>query len=303
MIANPVPWPGGARCAVAFTFDMDADSILHLAHPGRADKMVAALSMLRYGPTVAVPRILETYRRLGLKQTFFLPAWCMEQYPAAVEAILAGGHEIGHHGYIHEHPNERPRGEELYWLRRGIEVHQRMTGRRPRGWRAPLYNFSEHSAELLLEEGFLYDASLMGDDIPYLLRTSRGDLVELPSHWGMDDWPQYTHSIEFDYLMQVRAPRRAWEVFWAEFEAMWEHRGLWITVWHPMVSGRLARWAETERMIEAMLKQGGIWFATLEEIAGHVAACVADGTWRPRIDTLPYYEGPVPVLGARTARH
>ena len=26
MIANPIPWPGGARCAVAMTWDMDADS-------------------------------------------------------------------------------------------------------------------------------------------------------------------------------------------------------------------------------------------------------------------------------------
>ena len=30
MIENPVPRPDGARCAVAFTFDMDAGSIFHL---------------------------------------------------------------------------------------------------------------------------------------------------------------------------------------------------------------------------------------------------------------------------------
>jgi peptidoglycan/xylan/chitin deacetylase (PgdA/CDA1 family) len=303
MIANPVPWPGGAHCAVAFTFDMDADSILHLAHRERAHKMVSALSMLRYGPEVAIPRILATYRRFGLKQTFFLPAWCMEQYPAAVEAILADGHETGHHGYLHEHPNERPRQEEQYWLRRGIAVHERMTGKRPRGWRAPLYNFSDHSADLLIEDGFLYDASLMGDDIPYVLRTERGDIVELPSHWGMDDWPQYVHSIDFDYIMPIRAPRHAWDAFWAEFEAMWEHRGLWITVWHPMASGRLARWAETERRIEMMLKKGGVWFATLEDIARHVNACIADGSWRPRVDRLPYYSGPVALSGGDAADH
>lgn len=26
MIANQIPWPDGARCAVALTWDMDADS-------------------------------------------------------------------------------------------------------------------------------------------------------------------------------------------------------------------------------------------------------------------------------------
>ena len=53
MIRNPVPWPDGARCAVAFTFDMDADSILHLAHHRSADTRVAAISLLRYGPETA----------------------------------------------------------------------------------------------------------------------------------------------------------------------------------------------------------------------------------------------------------
>lgn len=301
MIRNPVPWPNGARCAVCFTLDMDADSILHLAHPDRAHTMVAAQSMLRYGPLVAVPRVLETYRRLGLEQTFFIPAWCIERYPQTVELILKDGHEIGHHGYIHEHPNELSREEEHYWLQRGIDVVERYTGQRPRGWRAPLYNFSMHSADLLAQEGFLYDASLMGDDVPYLLRTTHGDIVELPSHWALDDWPQFAHSMEFSYLMPIRSPERGWEVFWAEFEAMWEHGGLWIAVWHPMVSGRLARWQQTERMIEAMLTKGGVWFAPLEEIAAHVNRVVAEGSYKPRIDELPYYRGPVSVHLPRSA--
>ncbi len=63
MIQNPVPWPDGARCAVALTFDMDADSILHLEHPEDSISRVSAISMLRYGPEVAVPRIVETYVR------------------------------------------------------------------------------------------------------------------------------------------------------------------------------------------------------------------------------------------------
>ncbi len=177
MIQNPVPWPDGARCAVALTFDMDADSILHLEHPEDSISRVSAISMLRYGPDVAVPRIVETYKRFGIKQTFFVPAWCIEQYPKAIETMLEGGHEVAHHGYIHENPTAAGREEEAYWLLRSIEVIERATGRRPRGWRAPLYNFSNHSAELLIREGFRYDASLMGDDVPYLLRAGGGELI------------------------------------------------------------------------------------------------------------------------------
>ena len=255
--------------------------------------------MLRYGPNVAIPRILKTYRDFGIKQTFFVPAWCIEQYPAAVEMILEEGHELGQHGYIHEHPNELAQDEELYWLQRSIDVHVKISGQRPRGSRSPLYNFSRHSCDHLVNEGFLYDATLMGDDVPYLLESAAGEMIELPSSWALDDWPPFMHSIDLDYMMQIQPPARAWELFWSEFETAWEYGGLWIAIWHPMVSGRAARWSYTEKMIRRMLDKGDVWFAPLEEIARHVQTCIADGSFVPRRERVPPYEGPVAVARQR----
>ncbi len=102
MIKNPVPWPDGKKCAVAFTFDMDTDSLIHLEHPDDGFRRVSGISMLKYGPEVAVPRIVDTYRQFGIQQTFFVPAWCIENYPSAVKAMVDGGHEVAHHGYPHE---------------------------------------------------------------------------------------------------------------------------------------------------------------------------------------------------------
>ena len=296
MIRNPVPWPNGARVACAITLDMDADSLVHIAHPRDSITRISAISMLRYGPDVAIPRILETYRRFGMKQTFFIPAWCIENHPNAVEAIVKDGHEVGFHGYIHEAQNQLPRAEEEYWLQRSISIIEKATGKRPLGSRSPLYNMSIATPELLAKEGFVYDASLMGDDIPYILRTGKGDLVELPSHWACDDWPPYVQSMDLDYMMQILSPDRAMDVFMAEFEAQWECKGLWIGVWHPFVSGRLARWLRVEKMIEAMQKKGGVWFAPLHEIAEHVLKVTAAGTYTPRVDSLPYFAtSPMPV--------
>jgi peptidoglycan/xylan/chitin deacetylase (PgdA/CDA1 family) len=300
MINNPVPWPHGARCAVAFTFDMDADSILHLAHHTSADTRVAALSMLRYGPEIAVPRLVDLYAQFGMRQTFFLPAWCMEQYPAAVETILKGGHEVAHHGYLHEHPNALDREQESYWFRRACEVIVRMTGQPPRGFRAPSYRFSRNTLDLLIQGDLTYDASLMGDDVPYLLENDKGRVVELPAHYAMDDWPHFMASRDLAYLMSPKSPQQAMEVYQAEFDAMWEYGGLWIAVWHPFLSGRLARCVALAKLIEYMHAKGHVWFAPLEEIAAHIRRVVADGSWRPRIDRLPYYEGPIPELGPAT---
>lgn len=295
MIQNQVPWPNGARCACCVTFDMDADSLIHLDHPKDGYRRASPISMLQYGPTVAVPRIVETYRRLDIKQTFFVPAWCIETYPQAVETMLEGGHEIGHHGYLHENPVRQSCEEQALWMDRATEVIERMTGARPRGWRAPLYNFSNHSADLLVERGFRYDASLMGDDVPYWIETSNGRFVELPSHWGLDDWPQYVQSMDLDYMMPIRAPRTGWEAFAQEFESAYRHGGLWVPVVHPFATGRLSRWDVVADFLEGVLSRGDVWFAPMEEIAAHVEKVTRNGTYAPRRVKMPQYAEPVRV--------
>ncbi|MHC8509053.1 MAG: polysaccharide deacetylase family protein [Rhodospirillales bacterium] len=175
---------------------------------------------------------------------------------------------------------------------------EKFTGQRPRGWRAPLYNFSRNSADLLIEAGFEYDASLMGDDIPYILQTDKGELVELPSYWGMDDWPQYVQSMDLDYLMPIRAASKGMDVFREEFDAMWENGGLWISVWHPFATGRLARWRAVEQLIAHMQEKGDVWFAPMEDIARHVQQCRKSGAYDARVDQLPYYDAPVFVKPA-----
>jgi peptidoglycan-N-acetylglucosamine deacetylase len=293
MINNPVPWPNGAKCAACVTFDMDADSLVHIAHPADSHRKAATTSMLQYGPEIAIPRIVETYRRLGIRQTFFIPAWCVERYPSAIETILKGGHEIGHHGYIHENPNELSPAEEAHWLEVGIDLLKRATGKAPRGWRAPLYNMSDISCDLLAERGFVYDASLMGDDKPYMLDTSKGSLVELPTHWGLDDWPQFVQSEDLGYFGNIMAPAMGFEPYIQEFNTIKKYGGLWVAVVHPFATGRLARWEVVANFLEKAVASGEVWFASMEEIAAHIQSVTASGAYKPRRVDMPAYKAPV----------
>jgi peptidoglycan/xylan/chitin deacetylase (PgdA/CDA1 family) len=292
MLRNPIPWPNGARCACAITFDVDADSLIHVARPKDGFDRLYPITMGRYGPNVAIPRILATYRRLGLKQSFFVPGWCLERYPAAVEAILADGHEIGHHGYLHEDPTEHTAAEQAYWFDRALEVHKRITGRTPRGYRAPVYNVNQAVIDLLLARGFTYDSSLMGDDVPYLMRTSAGELWEMPVHWGSDDWPPFAHYAEIGYMMPVKAPTKGLEASFEEFDAQYEAGGFWMAIWHPFLTGRLARWHVVERWLEQTLATKKVWFAPLEQIAAYVQGLRTSGQYEPAVDHLPYYTQP-----------
>ncbi len=197
---------------------------------------------------------------------------------------------------MHEHPNELTREREEYWFKRALDVFERFTGARPVGYRAPAYKFSQNTLDLLLEAGIKYDASLMGDDIPYRLSNGRSSLLELPSHYALDDWPHYMFSREFDYRMAIKAPSHAMDVFRAEFDAAWRYGGLWISVWHPFLSGRLARFDAIADLMEYMAEKGGVWFAPLRDITAHIDGLIASGTWTPRTDHLPQYPGPIPEL-------
>ena len=284
MFLNPIDWPDGKRSAASITFDIDADSLIRTARPDDGHLRLQAVSMGRYGPTVAVPRILESYRRLGLTQTFFMPAWVMREYPATVEAILKEGHEIGHHSWMHEDPMEHSDVVEAELFERAMEVHVSMTGRKPRGYRAPVYSLTPAMVGRLIEHNFLYDSSMMADDLPYLVETPKGSLIEIPPHWGADDWPPFAHFAEIDYLMPIRAPSDGIRAFAEEFDAMHEAGGFWMPVLHPFLTGRLARWREMERLIERALETGEVWFAPMESIAGH-AKSLGDGLRRETIDT------------------
>ena len=73
---------------------MDADSLIHIARPDDSHDRLYPISMGRYGPQVAVPRIADTYRRLGIKQSFFIPGWCIETYPDAIEQFWLAGMKL-----------------------------------------------------------------------------------------------------------------------------------------------------------------------------------------------------------------
>jgi peptidoglycan/xylan/chitin deacetylase (PgdA/CDA1 family) len=271
---------------------MDADSLIHISRPKDSHNRLYPISMGKYGPEVAVPRILETYRRLGLKQSFFVPGWCVEQYPASVEAMLEGGHEVGLHGYLHEDPTAHSHQQQVEWFEKAMAAHEKTVGNRPRGYRAPVYNITQGVIDLLIEHEFNYDSSLMGDDIPYLLDTESGTLVEVPVHWGTDDWPPFAHFEEIGYMMPVKSPSEGLDAFWQEFEAHYQAGGFWHCIWHPFLTGRLARWHQVEKRLEQILETRDVWFATLSEIAEHIRHTAGTDPDTVRRDSLPYYTSP-----------
>lgn len=259
-------WPEGKRCAVVLSFDVDGEAGILGAGAALAARL-SLMSQASFGPRVGVPRILERLARHDLRASFFIPGYVAERYPAMVEAILAGGHEIGHHGFLHEKVIGLTLEQEEEVLVRGIEVLRRLTGRVPEGYRAPWWELNPHSPGLIRRYGFRYDSSLMGDDIPYRLETASGPLLEIPISWLLDDWEQYAYAADPPMGSVIETPAKAIELWTAEFEGMHEYGGCFVLTMHPEWTGRASRLLALDRLIRHIQEFDGVWWTTCAEIA------------------------------------
>jgi peptidoglycan/xylan/chitin deacetylase (PgdA/CDA1 family) len=270
--AAPVPWPEGKVAGAALTFDLDAESALLSADPLSARRLTV-MSHQAYGPLTGVARLLALLERHGLRGTFFVPGYTAERYPSVVARIVEAGHELAHHGYLHESAVGMTRDAEARMIDRGLAALDKVAGVRPLGYRAPMWELNYHTPALLIERGFLYDSSMMDCDVPYVLaeddRPAARDIVEIPVHWALDDWEQYAYVPGLVGSGLIESPAKVLEMWELELDAFYRERCCFVLTNHPFLSGRPSRVAALERLVERMCALDGLWIATLGEIATH----------------------------------
>lgn len=268
---NDFTWPQGHTAAAAFTFDVDAESCV-LAHDPTSANRMSLMSHQSYGPRVGVPRILRILERQDVRATFFVPGFTAECYPDTVRAIIDGGHEVGHHGYLHEPMKGLDPATEARYLDRGLDALEEVAGIRPVGYRAPWWEMNWHTPELLAERGFMYDSSLLDGDKPYLMATSPASertLIEIPVDWALDDWEQYAFYPGVTGSGVIESPAKVLEMWTLEAEAHHAEGGCFVLTNHPFISGRPSKADALERLIENVKAMDGMWVTTLGDIAAH----------------------------------
>jgi peptidoglycan/xylan/chitin deacetylase (PgdA/CDA1 family) len=226
------------------------------------------MSMADYGPNVATPRILDLLDSYDIKATFYIPGFVAETHEALVKEIHQRGHEVGHHGYMHEPPTTLDPDQEEEVLDKGIAILQRVTGEKPTGYRSPRFELSERSASLMAEKGLLYDSSLMGDDIPYFLDAG-GDsrLVEIPVHWEWDDFPYFAFSPDAGLWSPMQSLDAVFNVWSTGFDGVYRWGRAFCLTMHPQIIGRPGRLLILERLIRHMRASPGVAFMRCVDVA------------------------------------
>jgi peptidoglycan/xylan/chitin deacetylase (PgdA/CDA1 family) len=220
----------------------------------------------QYDGRAGLPRLLKILDKQNVPASFFVTGVTAYLYPDVIKQIMASGrHEIGVHGWIHENNVAVTADEERRLLAKAVAALEKVTGRKPVGYRSPSWQFSGATLGLLREHKFLYDSGMMADDDPYeiLVGGQPTGVLEIPVEWMRDDAMYYPRS-------NPHSPDAVFEVWRAEFDKAYEEHGLFQVTMHPRISGHRSRAAMLDKFITYMRQRPGVWFATHEQVARHV---------------------------------
>jgi len=126
----------------------------------------------------SVDLLLEELDRFNAKATFFCLGSVAEWYPEAIRAIAAEGHELAVHGRTHRPLHEHTRASFEGEVRRTVSI-LTQCGERPIGFRAPTFSRAPFMYEVLENNAFRYDSSI------------------LPIRTPLYDWSMYNGSDPF----------------------------------------------------------------------------------------------------------
>ncbi|EAJ4265655.1 polysaccharide deacetylase [Campylobacter coli] len=242
---------------------------------------------------VGIPRLLKLFKKYNIPATWFAPGHSIETFPEQMKMIVDAGHEIGAHGYSHENPIAMSAKQEEDVLLKSIELIEKISGKKPSGYVAPWWEFSNITNELLLKHGIKYDHSLMHNDFtPYyvrvgdkwtkidyskdakewmkpLVRGQETDLIEIPANWYLDDLPPMMFIKKSPNSFGFVSPRDIGQMWIDQFD--WVYREMDYAIFpmtiHPDVSARPQVLLMHEKIIEHINKHEGVKWVNLNDMA------------------------------------
>ena len=257
------PWPDHARVAVMLTFDFDAESGWLSRDPALKDRP-GVMSQGMYGAKVGVPRLLDVLAAEQVPATFFIPGWVAERHPGPSCLIRDAGHEIGHHGYLHERARPDDPEAERTAFERGMKALDAVLGVKPAGYRAPAWDLTPITLDCVRQHGMIYSSNLMDDVFPYVHPGT--PIVELPVQWTLDDAPYFLfHPTVLNRTLQ--SPEIVYGIWRDEFLGLYEWGGLFNLTCHPQVIGQPSRLRWLRALIRFIKEREGVWWTTGRAVA------------------------------------
>jgi peptidoglycan-N-acetylglucosamine deacetylase len=278
---------------ILVSYGIDVDAVAGWLGSYGGEDSPCDISRGVFAGRVGSMRLLRMFEKWDIKTTWFMPGHSIETFRDQMKAVADAGHEVGMHGYSHENPIAMTPVQEEAIFDKCVDLIAELSGKPPRGYVAPWWEFGSKTNELLLKKGIRYDHSLMHNDHhPYYVTVGdqwtkidysqhpsawmkpyvsgeETDLIEIPASWYLDDLPP---------MMFIKAaPNSHGFVNPRDIEQMWRDQFDWVyenydyavfplTI-HPDVSGKPHVLQMHQRLFEYLKGHDGVRFVTMEEIA------------------------------------
>lgn len=205
-----------------------------------------------YGMRVGFWRLRKMMQSLGVSPTVTLNARVCETYPQVVTACLDSGWELNAHGYdqVPMHKAEDQRGV----IMKSMDVIEKFSGRRPRGWFGPGLTQTFDTLDYLSEAGVEYIGDWVLDDEPVTLKTTHKPVVALPYNFEIHDIVLMALQHHPSDMMYIRARD---QFDWLYAEAVERPKILAIAC-HPYLSGMPHRIGHVQRTFQELLAHDGV---------------------------------------------
>ena len=173
MVATPRPHAAPKLALLS----MDVEDWYHLEYFQRQQQTEPSMldGVERFADLLAAERV---------PATFFVVGDVARQNPAAIRALMQGGHEIASHGPDHQLVSRTPVAAFARDLAAHKDAMEQLLGVALHGYRAPCFSMDGEKVRRLPEIGFDYDSSSI-----------RFDSHPLYVHMDVSDWPELCQGI------------------------------------------------------------------------------------------------------------
>ncbi len=275
-------WPGGARVALSFVLNVEEGSETNVLHGDARNEAglsevvggrhpagtrdLGMESLYDYGPRAGFWRIHRLFTERNLPLTVFGCAMALERNPVATDAMAAAGWEFAGHGWRWINHYELSEDEEREHIARAVEITERLTGQRLKGWYCR-YAPSPNTRRLLVEAGgFRYDSDSYSDDLPYWVDVEGRDHLVVP--YALD-----TNDVKFGAPASYGSGEDFFRYITDAYDQLWDEgvdrpRMLSIGL-HQRLVGRPGRARALARFLDHVQEKGATWVTRRIDIAEH----------------------------------
>lgn len=277
---RPLAWPGGKRLAVIVTLNCEHwDLVKDTTGPYYAggppmlpDPLPGNVAdypnftWREYGQRVGAWRLFRVFEEAGVPLSVTINAKTALERPELVDHARARGWELVAHNYEQGELLTRhvfDEAAERAVIAATLEVYERAVGRKARGWLSSSLRSTPRTPEILAEHGLTFFCDYMNDDQPYLVRTARGPIVNVPYSIEINDFT-FFHRRAMTTWDAARMLKDNFDELYAEAAAT----GLLMNIGlHPHVSGHPHRMPCFREFLAHAKGYDDVWWATREQIA------------------------------------